>query len=656
MISLFGSSIGALSPWFLTAIPCGAALLVYIFRRKGVANPQITSSLFLLRQLPEYLPSRKRFIPPLQFWLELIACILLALAVSGIFSAQTGEQIAIVIDNSKSMAALQVSGDTRLESARRIAQSDIATSPSTSRFTLLTTNTRGSLTPNTSKDHSQDAPAESASHTLATLKTVAQSYEPDRLQPLLDTLAASKNYDAVWVYTDKERAGQDVNPRIKVITIPADTTSLSNAWIDSVTHKVLNQSGSKEVGQLTVTISSAGQGAQSIKASAICTDRASGSTFSLAPVPVLFRASTTSTVSLGPLEAPWSYCRVQLQSDTSQSKDAITLDDEAWITRSSSQGAITLFSALSPKELGLTSLPYEVAAADTLSNSRNATQAICHRTLPERKTPTIPNLIVMPPSGSKLWSNGSVAPSELRALEVTRWDTSHPLMQYVQPALLSIPSATILTCPDSAKPILFASAGALACAGEEGGVRYVITGFELFPFDGLRSPTVSIFTLNALRWLFSSDTASSGSHQGTRPLQGGALQVGPLALPADIKSVRFIAPEESTLSRGELRNVTISTPGIIALGKDDSSQQDDERLLAANAFSVEESDTSLRHTVTLPAPKTPPTERSETSSTSLTERPEKTHLESVLTLLLLGVLLADLLRRIVTRSRWGGAV
>lgn len=661
MITIFGNSLGALWPWFLAAIPVGGALLVYLFRAKGVSNPHVTSSLFLLSKLPQYLPSRKRFIPPLQFWLELLACLLLALAVSGVFSAETGEHVAVLIDNSKSMATLQPSGDSRLESARRIAESDISTSGSTTRFTVLAGNT--SFPDSLQRGESPRARPSSSSRALATLQKIQQSYETDRLQATLDTLAGSKQYDAVWVYTDKERLDQLTDTQVKIITLPSDANSLSNAWIESLSLKAVGTSTPSSAlnsSQLLVKVAAVGPSTQTVSISATCTDLGSGDTFSPTSTTLSIRSGTTASATLGPLSRAWSHCRVTLAREDSGSRDAISLDDEAWITNSPAPKQIGLFSTLSPKELGLQQLPYEILEANRLSESQRPTQAIYHRTLPESTSksasplrPSIPSLYVMPPTGSLLWSNGKVSLNPENSVEITRWDLSHPLMQYVQPTLISIPSAAIISCPDSAKPVVFTSAGALVCAGEEGGVRYVITGFEIFPFDGLRSPTVSIFTLNALRWLFANETQAAGTEQSSsNSLQEGALRVGQAVLPADVVSARMIAPQERSLSSGESRSISISTPGIIAIRKERNSLAE-ESLLAANSFSAEESDLSRRNTLRAPQLKAPLQSDGQRDPRGVLESAEKTLFEGTFTLLLLAVLLIDLIRRIATRSRWG---
>ncbi|MEY4700562.1 MAG: hypothetical protein RL326_749, partial [Pseudomonadota bacterium] len=128
MITIFGTSLAASAPWLLLAIPIATSILIYTFRARGPSAPTVTSSLFLLSKLPLALPARRSFLPPLQFWLELAAFLLLSLSAAGLTASSVGERVAIVIDSSTSMSAPTSSQSTRLETAKRLAQADVAKS------------------------------------------------------------------------------------------------------------------------------------------------------------------------------------------------------------------------------------------------------------------------------------------------------------------------------------------------------------------------------------------------------------------------------------------------------------------------------------------------------------------------------------------------
>lgn len=640
MITLFGVSLSALSPWFLVAIPCATVLLVYLFRARGIAQPRVVSSLFILRKLPSYLPSRRRFVPPFQFWLELLAFILLALAVSGILARQTGNRIAIVVDTSKSMATLQSTGDTRLQTLIRIASADIDQAQSSDRFAVFSA--ARVLTPHAGGDARQGLASARSARVI--VEALSAGYESDRLSAVVAPLVSSREYDSVWVYTDKVLEQDVVPPTVRVVTVPSEPGSQQNVWVESVRLAAGDAAGAGKASDssaLTVTLAAVGKSPARVTLSGECFTAPGEGREALGAVAVQVHPESATQATLRPLPRNWAFCRVFAEPATS---DALLLDNEAWIARATSQGSIALYSALTSQELGLNSLPYAVTKSSQPGATPEVNNAIYHRTLPTVDSPSAARLVVFPPPTRSLFGNGSVrAPQSERgrSIEVTRWIESHPILQYVQPTLLSFPTVSILSCPDTAQPVLFASEGAIACAGEYAGSRYVITGFELFPFDGVRSPTVSVLTLNIFRWLF----------QGAGVASDMNLAVGAVLLPYQVSRASIVAPRTEVLAESSAKSVVVTTPGILRVRREGASAQP-ETYLAVNAFSNEESDLSRRYTISLPALSTP----RETSQASNATNRQTLPLERIFAVGLLVMLAIDLIRRIAVRASWGGPV
>ena len=205
MISLFGITLSAVSPIFLAALPILVGGLVYLFRARGKSQPKVTSSLFILKKLPTYAPSRRRFLPPMQFWLDLLLAVALVAAASGVYQTTSGKKIAIVIDNSKSMAALFSPEENRLAAAVRIAKADIVGAPTGTAFSVYSVNQKLNLV-----ESSINAPT-----ALNALTKIRFSYQEDTLAPLIAGLIASSDYDSVWLYTDrnieKQNAQNDIS-------------------------------------------------------------------------------------------------------------------------------------------------------------------------------------------------------------------------------------------------------------------------------------------------------------------------------------------------------------------------------------------------------------------------------------------------------------
>lgn len=615
-MTLWGVTITANAPLFLLGIPLGAALLVYIFRARGSGSSIVTSTLLLLSKLPQYMPARRRFIPPLQFWIELAALILLSLAAARLISSESGSRIAVVIDSSKSMATLITAGEPRLAVAKRLATADVAQSLPTTRFSVFSAS--DSLKPITT-------PGLSSAAAIRAITTITQGHSPDQLQQFIGALANSREYNRIWVYTDKTSEPASTDTSLKIISIPSDTSALTNIWIHSVT-----LGGKSATPSIEAELLASSKAPVSTSVVATCTKPTSRDTFELPAVTKAITPGQITKISLGPITQPWSYCRVSAQPSDPSLADALSIDNDAWIVESSTDTPITLISALSSQQLGLTSIPNLSVVPRSNPSLAVTGHAIYHREAP-RETPQQPTLVVFPPKGSLPWRGGTSSAPERTTVGITRWATSHPLLQYVQPDLLSLPEASVLECPDSSTPILFSPRGAVACAGEESGARYVITGFELFPFDGLRSPTLSVFTLNIMRWLFQSGSPSLSTST-----------LGSIKLPTSSASAQTVAPRAHDIPLDASRTVTISEPGVISISTP-SNDGTPAQLRAFNAISDTESDTSRASTLAAVTSKDIPPAKPR----------EKFPLEGLLAAAALVVLAADLVRRIVKRSSWG---
>ncbi len=585
MSAIAGMAVSFAWPWALAALPLALGALVYLFRARGTTQSKVVSSLLLLSQLPQYLPSRRRFVPPLQFWLELVLAVALALGASGITVARTGERVAVVVDTSKSMGALVSADETRLQSAVRIASADIAQAPADTLFTVLRAGS--SVTARSGGDSTTAVITKGAA--LAELKALEPTYEVDSLANVVAELRARGEYDSIWLYTDRSIEGSGHDSRLRVTTVPYDPEVARNIWISSIQSRLPSDGGEGTTHRrlLEVGVSRVGVGEEEVSVTAACTDRQSSATVSLPAVTPRLSGRASSLVQLGPVSAPWSFCRVSVSAES----DLLPADNEAWIVHTGEPGALGVVSSLSPHVLGLDRLPFGaavvVAGAD-VSKEMGLRGVLYHRMAPAT-LPHIPTLVVYPEVGTKLWGGlvqGDAARGSGGAVEITRWDESHPIVKYVRPGLLALPTARVLECPGSARPILNGAGGALVCAGEEGERRYAIFGFELFPFDGMRTPTLSIMTLNTLQWLYADSRGADGVVVGT----------GLVDLPAvdgdSERQVQLIAPREQQLAVGQVRRVEVSEPGVIVVSERGSTMSQ-EQLIAINAISDQESDLTI---------------------------------------------------------------
>jgi len=334
-------------------------------------------------------------------------------------------------------------------------------------------------------------------------------------------------------------------------------------------------------------------------------------------------------MSLGPLKTPWSFCSLKLSLDARDPADAISLDNQGYVVNNPSSGSIVVISEIPPAALGLSQLSDYSFIPEGPKASPGSAKTIFHRMVP-KTIPSSPSLVILPPEGPLPWKGGEVLrPPQSSALEISRWTETHPIARYTQPQLLSIPSARVLVCPDSAAAILHSQYGALLCAGEEGGNRYAIVGFELFPFDGIKSPTLSVLTLNILNWLFHAETLNTQNS----------------ALSAKLLNVRTIVerlvPDPLQIPLNE-RLEALERPGVFKLTASTDGDSSAE-LYASNSFFDDESDIGRERTLAMPR------QSAQTPVSDTEEYP----LERFLAIAALLILFIDLARRLRRPAQWG---
>ena len=610
MISVLGVTLGAAAPWFLVGIPLAASLLIYIFRARGTAHDLVISTLFLIRNLPQRLNARKTFVPPLQFWLELAALSLLSLAAAGLLATDSRQRIAVVIDTSLSMGAINEAGQTRLETAQRIASADVSQFLVQGRFSVY--GAASELLP-------ASEPLISAPVAVWAINSLKPTYLEDNLNAQIRSLLSQGSFDKIWLYSDRTLKDQSVPAGLRVTTIPTNPLTERNIWIRSLSANT-DQT-------ITIELSSLAPAEISIQVAASCFS-ADGAELS-APTPISIKLSpvTTNSSQIGPIDPTWAFCRITSYGDDTK-REALQIDNEGWIARADTAPAIQIVSPLSLQELGLTGLKgfqFQRIESAQATNFNKTVPTIFHRTTASSEMQA-PSLVISPPAGALPWG-GAVAPQILTAPPITRWIQSHPLLRYVNPTLLSIERAAALRCPESSLSIILSSSGALACAGESGGFRYLVTGFEIFPFEGLSTPTITVLTLNAFKWLFNSAT----------PL--GAINLGRSIFPSGAKELRSVMPLSAAPLLTDSNVVTINTPGVVSYRSEKDSTP---KFLAFNLFSDQESDLAREQTISIEAT---------TQGASLKQRAPLA-LASWLALLALLVLLIDIAIRIKRSSSW----
>jgi hypothetical protein len=254
-----------------------------------------------------------------------------------------------------------------------------------------------------------------------------------------------------------------------------------------------------------------------------------------------------------------------------------------------------------------------------------------------------PSLIIYPDAGAKILGarvGQDLATSGGGAIEITRWDETHPILRYARPELLSTKRARVIECPLGSKPFVFTASGPIACAGVEAGKGFVILGFELFPFDGLKNPTLSIITLNALQWVLNSSGEVS-NQSGWSSL--GAFNPGGLSAEKSYQA-KIVSPSKIELGGIGVDRFEVSRPGVVLISSEDKSS---EKLFAFNSISDQESRIDRAASIRIGDDVLGGSFSAGPSSTIIDNKSSAERFYNLLASLALAVLLIDLARRVL---------
>jgi Ca-activated chloride channel family protein len=485
----------------LLALPL--LLIPYLIRRK----PQriVFSSLLLFVVPDKRIGSRplgRLRLPPIFFLqLLLLALVIVALA-EPVFSVRTSK-IAIVFDNSASMQTL-FGQQTRFALAQEKARGLLADLGPTAQADLYLT------VPRLEKVRGASLGPVEAAGILGTLTPYDLPDAPIDYQAVLSQMAIEQKYDRVYLITDHTAAGQTDVLRVLTVGQPRDNFAVSS----------FNISRSSLVGsRLEATTEVANFSGKDERIRAVL--RGGGGVLSSRDL-IVEAGKTASATFAGFPNHPY----YELEIDV---RDGLPVDNRRFAVPPAAQNLRIL--GISPRPQALNSLrsipgvsldlvaPQEYDKADRTGYSLE----IFHYSTPAA-LPANPALFVLPPDNNPL---AELAKPISRPV-VSSWREPHPLTRYVNFALFRPAFSRPLKPRLSGEAIIESPAGPLTLATERQGVRYLVLGFEIFPYLGRENLPVSVFTLNLLDWFFH---GSGAERRATgAPLMFSAAQQGNVLL------------------------------------------------------------------------------------------------------------------------------
>ncbi|MFN8390389.1 MAG: VWA domain-containing protein [Bdellovibrionota bacterium] len=570
----------------------GIPLLVYAYLLKQSTKRRIVSSVVLLKNLSPKQMVRRKFSPPLRFFLEVLALSALALASAMPVMKDEQKQLALVVDTSLSMRAQELkagSPDTRISQAKKTAQKWIDDQPSSYRFTVYTS------APKLERRSAEGVSAREARNTVDSIEATTTS---DTLEAAVDDLAGSGKYERVMVVSDRtidssedDAAGGNSTiaslfgqnqSTVKHYTSVGALDVGSKVANASVANFVVSKSGLSDGGlKLIATLAYSGAAPSDAKVTFSKVDGRSESVIGSGNIKLSPDKLSEMTVDAPASEGNNTVYKVALSmGKADQSTNSLTDDDVAWAA--SGSGGKSRILLISPTLTGttngltgienlqietITPAEYAKLSEDQL---RDYEMLIFHHSAPVL-VPRRAALFILPPNENAVFP----IREEVQSPRITSWAAEHPLSSYLKVPLLTLPAAQIFQVPPWAQSVIRVEAGTILVAGESEGIRLAGIGLELLPFEGARTPTTSVLMLNLLNWL-------SGGGQ----LTGSTLSGSVYHLDAG-KNQQVELPNGKTEQVPDTHVLTLGAPGIYRV-RDGGAN---EKIIPVNVFYPEESAT-----------------------------------------------------------------
>ncbi|MEK6601193.1 MAG: VWA domain-containing protein [Candidatus Binatota bacterium] len=494
-------------------------LLLIPYLIKARPRRVVFSSLLLLRDFSSRSlghPWGRLHLPPI-FFLQLLLLVLLILALAEPVFSVRPLKIAIIIDNSASMQALE-GEKSRFELAREQARDLLRDFSSKAQVDLYLT------VPRLERVGGEALAPDTASTLIATLRPYDLGEPPDSYSEELFRLAKEKGYERIYFLTDHPVHGQG-----GVIRALSVGRAQENFAITSF--QITRPSFASTQLAARVEINSFSSREEKVKVLL----KGGGKILSARTQTIGARKGAVAS-----FEALPSYPFYEAELEIS---DALALDNHRFATPPGSRGLEILGISPRPEALySLRSIPgvtLRVISPEAYEKSGGEGDEveIFHFSAPAL-LPRRHALFVLPPKENPLVAVGGA----LSRPVVSSWREPHPLTRYINFALFRPAYARSL------KPLSFGDAliqspeGAIAIGLEHQGFRYLVLGFDLFPFLGRENLPISVFTLNLLEWFYQG-LGSSSTATG-EPLRLPAQQGGMVMTP---KGERFSLEREKNL-------------------------------------------------------------------------------------------------------------
>jgi hypothetical protein len=544
----------------LLALPL--LLIPYLMRRK----PQryVFSSLYMFTALganPTARPFRRLRLP-LIFFLQLLLLALMVLALGEPVFTTRPTKVAIVIDNSASMQALE-EGKSRFSLAQEKAAGIFADLGFGAVLDLYLT------APRLERFGRQSFSPSEAVRALRGLKPLDLGEAPLDYGNTLNQLAGHQQYDRVYLLTDRPARGQSGVARIITVGQPRANLAITSLGINP---------GSLADPRLNADVEVANFSDKDARVSLTLRGGSTG----LATRELAISAGGQAAASFEGLGAH-PYYEAEIDA-----RDALAVDNRRFAVASTTKRLRILGISPRPQELAslraINGVELDIVAPNDYERTDRSRYGleIFHYAAPA-VLPRNPALFILPPAQNELVElrPGATNPA------VSGWRDGHRITRYVNFSLFRPRYASALNPRVPGESIVRSVEGPLVYAVTRRGINYLVLGFDPFPYLGQENLPMSIFTVNVVDWFFAfsgergkatgESIAVSGAQAGDRIFTPAgeqfSLQPGATAFPATFHQgiYQWVRQNEKSLIAVNLRDFDESDlrqPAPIALSGD----------------------------------------------------------------------------------------
>jgi hypothetical protein len=525
-------------------------LIPYLLRRKP--RRYVFSSLLIFAAMgadPTVRPwGRLRL--PLIFFLQLLLLALMIIALGEPVFTASPSRVAIVMDNSASMQALE-DGKSRFVLAQERAADIFAELGSSAVLDLYLTAPRLERFGGVSFSPSEAARA------LHGLKPVDLGEAPLDYNNALGQLAREQKYDRVYLITDRPARGHSGATRVVTVGRPRANFAITSFGVHHGSLADARLNASAEIanfssGDARLKITLRGNGAPlATRELAIAAGGYASASFEGLPLHAFFEAEIDA-------------------------RDALDLDNRSFAVAPTTKTLRILGISPRPQELNslraITGVELDIVAPADYEKSDRSRYGleIFHFAAPA-VLPHNPALFILPPNQNELVDLREPATNP----SVSGWREGHPLTRYVNFALFRPRYARPLKPQLPGENIVLSAEGTLVFATMKHGLRYLVLGFDPFPFLGQENLPMSIFTVNMIDWFF----AFSGER--------GKATGEPIPVSAAQSGDQIITPAGERFS---LRPGATAFPATRYQGIYQLMRHSEKSLIAVNLRDVNESD------------------------------------------------------------------